>query len=346
MFAEKTKAADLADKIRLIEKKKTKTPKELSSLEKMKKARKNALAEERNLKGKYFSSEVPELTDLSRQEQDLLAKIDIISRDTLSAYQTLRLKKAKRNVGGSRSNVMGYDELGEEILYAGAFEGAEGRLAALAASADRTVYQTFDAAAGRRIASLMDSPNGKKLDPKKLTPEQMTTYWDEYAIRINHRYRNDPFGRMILENKSVDDIAAWMKSPEGKNYRDQLSVTNREINDDQGLYEYINETVRRLDNELPRDTQLRQLALDHELAPGEVAAALGGRELPIITGRLDDGVPVSGMFNRTIEGVDSITGTIMKYLGTVPENKMLRHPFYKTVQREAKATIRYCCTSR
>jgi hypothetical protein len=339
MFAEKTKAADLADKIRLIEKKKTKTPKELSSLEKMKKARKNALAEERNLKGKYFSSEVPELTDLSRQEQDLLAKIDIISRDTLSAYQTLRLKKAKRNVGGSRSNVMGYDELGEEILYAGAFEGAEGRLAALAASADRTVYQTFDAAAGRRIASLMDSPNGKKLDPKKLTPEQMTTYWDEYAIRINHRYRNDPFGRMILENKSVDDIAAWMKSPEGKNYRDQLSVTNREINDDQGLYEYINETVRRLDNELPRDTQLRQLALDHELAPGEVAAALGGRELPIITGRLDDGVPVSGMFNRTIEGVDSITGTIMKYLGTVPENKMLRHPFYKTVYNEKQKQL-------
>jgi hypothetical protein len=339
MFAARAKAADLNEKIRLIERKKTQTPAELASVEKMKVARDKALAKETRLKEEYVQPAIPELTRLSREEQLMLAEMDDLSQKTLRAYEVLRAKRSKRKVGGTRSNVMGYDADGKPILYEGAFEGTEGTRALLASSADRTVYQTFDAAAGKRIESLMDSPDFKKLDPSKLTPAQMVNYWDEYSIRINHRYRDDPIGRMILENRPIDEIKAWALTTEGLQYRKQLSVTDRNLDSEAALNEYIDNIVRRLDNEMPKDTPLRQLALDHPLEPGEVAAALGGRELPIIVGRLEDGVPTTGLFNRTRDGVDSITATIMKYLGTVPENKMLRHPFYKTVYNDRQAQL-------
>lgn len=280
-----------------------------------------------------------ELARLSEQEQLALAEIDDLSQKTLRAYEILRAKRAKRKIGGRRENIMGYDEKGNPIAYPGAFEGTEGARAAIASSADRTVYQTFDAAAGRRIESLMDSPDFRKLNPAKLTPAQMVNYWDEYAIRINHRYRDDPIGRMILENRPVEDIKAWSLTAEGLQYRKQLSVSDRKIDSEEAMNEYIDHVVRRLENEMPKDTNLRALALDHEVAPAEVAAALNGRELPIIVGRLEDGVPTTGLFSRTKSGVDSITGTIMKYLGTVPETKMLRHPFYKTVYNDRQRQL-------
>ena len=339
MFKARAEAADLTERIRLIERKKTKTPEELASVQSMKKSRDEALARESELKTKYVEPSIPELTRLSREEQLMLAEMDDLSQKTLRAYDNLRAKNAKRKVGGRRSNVMGYDAEGNPILYSGAFEGTEGALAALASSADRTVYQTFDAAAGRRIESLLDSPDFRKLNPAKLTPAQMVNYWDEYAIRINHRYRNDPIGRMILENRPVEDIKAWSLTTEGLAYRKQLSVTDRKIDSEETMNEYIDHVVRRLENEMPKDTNLRALALDHEVAPAEVAAALGGRELPIIVGRLEDGVPTTGLFNRTKSGVDSVTGTLMKYLGTIPETKMLRHPFYKTVYNDRQSQL-------
>jgi hypothetical protein len=213
----------------------------------------------------------------------------------------------------------------------GAFQGQDGAIALLASSADRTTYMTFDAAVGRRIEQLENSANFKRLDPKKLKPEQMQTYFDEYALRINRRYREDPVGRMILENRSIDDIRAFLKSPAGKSYRDQMAVNGRKISNDQELDEYIDHLIRRLDNEMPRNTKLRELALDHELTPAEVGAALKGRDLPVILGRLEDGLPDPGLFVKTKRGIDRLTELAMRGLGTIPENKLLRHPYYSRV---------------
>lgn len=273
----------------------------------------------------YYQPLLPEITDARKAEDLILKEIDSLSQKVLSATEAARVASSKRKLTGRRANVMD-----DGIEMPGAFQGQDGTIALLASSADRTTYMTFDAAVGRRIEQLENSVNFKRLDPKKLKPEQMQTYFDEYSLRINHRYRNDPVGKMILENRPIDEIRTWLMSPAGRGYRDQVSIAGRRIRNEQEVDEYVNHLINRLDNEMPVDTNLRQLALDHELTPAEVAAALKGRELPVIVGRLEDGIPTS-LFQKTKRGVDKFTEGAMRMLGTIPENKLLRHPFYSRV---------------
>ena len=258
------------------------------------------------------------------------SEIDNLSKVVQEAIDLARTKSAKRKIGGKQSNVMGYDAAGEPIYYAGAFEGREGSLAAMASSSDQTAYMTFDAAAGRRVAALDDVAAYKLMDPSKLKPGQMQRYFDEYAARINKRYSDDVVGRMVLENRPVDDIKAWFKSSDASEYRKALSTKDRPITNEQEMDAFIDEIIRRLDTEMPKDSGLRELALDHALTPGEVAAALKGRDLPSITGRLND-IDPQGLVGKTKSGIDFVTEKLMRGLGSIPETKMLRHPFYKSV---------------
>lgn len=274
----------------------------------------------------YYEPMIAEIGDAQRSVDMILTEIDDISNRVLSATELARAASAKRKLTGRRANIMR-----DGVEMPGAFQGQDGAIALLASSADRTTYMTFDAAVGRRVEQLENSKNFKRLDPKKLKPEQMQVYFDEYALRINRRYREDRVGRMILENQPIDDIRAFLKSPAGAGYRQQMSVSGRRLNTEQELDEYIDHLIRRLDNEMPSNTRLRELALDHDVTPAEVAAALKGRDLPVIVGRLEDGLPDPGLFAKTKRGVDRFTELAMRGLGTIPENKLLRHPYYSRI---------------
>lgn len=292
---------------------------------KMERERQKLLAKQKKIRVEKYEPRIPELVGARRREAAILAEIDDLSTRVLAASDAARTKMAKRKIGGRRSNIMD-----DGTVMPGAFEGQDGAIAALASSADRTAYMTFDAAVGRRIEQLENSADFRRLDPAKLKPEQMQTYFDEYAIRVNHRYRSDPVGRMILENRPVDEIFSWLTSPAGNGYRQQMSVFGRRLENQQDVLQYIDHLVRRLDNEMPRNTKLRELALDHDVTPGEIMAALRGRDLPVIVGRVADEVP-SGLFQTTVRGINKVTEGAMRALGSIPETKMLRHPFYKNI---------------
>lgn len=301
------------------------TADQVKSVEKMRKQRQKTLAKQKKLRTQKYEPMIGELTEARRGEQLILAEVDDLSNRVLAASEAARMKMAKRKIGGRRSNIMD-----DGTVMPGAFEGQEGAIAALASSADRTTYMTFDAAVGRRILQLENSADFRRLDPKKLKPEQMQTYFDEYAIRVNHRYRSDPVGQMILKNRPVDEIFRWITSPAGSGYRQQMSVFGRRLENEQDVLQYIDHLVRRLDYEMPRNTKLRQLALDHDVTPGEVMAALKGRELPVIVGRIADEVP-SGILETGKRGLNKFTEGAMRILGSIPETKMLRHPFYRNI---------------
>jgi len=320
-------AKEAERKIKLINKAakvKPLTKEETKELNKLIKVRDRNLNLKKEIEFNRYDPMMPEIIESSVEYDRIAAEVDVISERLLGLTEIARTKMGQRKRGGyTTNNIDGYE-------VDGAFTGQQGAIALSASSADRTTYMTFDASVGRRVDELSNSADFKKLDPKKLTPEQLEQYFVEYALRINNRYRNDAVGKMILQNQPVEDIKAFLLSPEGSKYRKQLSISGRRLDAEDQVDEYLETVVRRLDNEMPPDTRLRELALDHELTPAEVSAAMGSKPLPVITGRLVDDVD-RGILGSAKYKVDTFTGKIMAGLGTIPENKLLRHPFYRTV---------------
>jgi hypothetical protein len=282
------------------------------------------------------TKQLDELGQLGLREDVLISKIDDLSESIERSLRGIREAESRRWRVGRRGNVM-YDG----TVMRGAFEGQEGSLALKASSADLTTYMTFSSLVARRYDKLSRSPAFRELDPAKLTPKQMPEYWAEYATRLMFRYQSDRLGRMILSDVPVDDIMRQMTRAENSGYLRQMSkATGRDLETKQGLRSYIDEQIARLSNEVPAGSPLRKKLLDgEEIVPADVSAAFAGRELPIIPGRLDDGMPVKGIFQRGKSGLDKTTSTIMRWLGTIPEDKLLRHPFYDTVYRKEQVRL-------
>jgi len=320
-------AKEAERKIKLINKAakvKPLTKEEVKELNKIIKVRDKNLNLKKEIEFNKYEGMMPEIVESSVEYDRIASEVDAISNRLLGLTEIARTKMGKRNRGGyNNNNIDGFE-------VDGAFTGQQGAIALSASSADRTTYMTFDASVGRRVDKLSNSSDFKKLDPKKLTPKQLEEYFVEYSLRINNRYRNDAVGKMILQNRPVDEIKAFLLGPQGIKYRKQLSISGRRLDTEEQVDEYLETVIRRLDNEMPADTRLRELALDHELTPAEVSAAMGSKPLPVITGRLVDDVD-RGILGGIKYGVDTFTGRVMAGLGTIPENKLLRHPFYRSV---------------
>ncbi len=282
--------------------------------------------EQKSIRAEYYEPLLPEIADARAVEDMILQRIDELGQSLLTTTERVRRLSSKRKIGGKSSNVMP-----DGTVMPGAFQGFEGEIAALASSSSRTVHQTFNAAAGRRIERLEASADFRKLDPKELQPGQMQVYFDEYSLRLNRRYRGDDFARLVIENKSIDELRAFFKTPAGTAYLEQMSLTNRPLRTAEDVDAFIFESLRRIDYEVPKDSGLRAVLLERDVSPGEIAAALRGKDLPIIPGRLDDGVSTTNVFKKGKEKVDNFTNEVMRWLGTIPEDKLLRHPFYNNV---------------
>ena len=282
------------------------------------------------------TARLDEMRQLGLKESDYIRKIDELSASIDESLKAVRLAESQRKRVGRRSNIM-YDGTAMQ----GAFQGQEGALALKASSADVTTYLTFDNVVAKRYDRLSMSPEFRVLDPAKLTPKQMADYWAEFAIRINFRYKSDPLGRLILADVPVDDIFRQMRRTENQGYIKQMSrATGRDLDTDQGLRSYIDEQIARMNNEVPQGSGLRaKLLADEEITPADVSASFAGRDLPVIPGRLDDGILTKGVLKRTKELTDKTTAGLMRWLGTIPEDKLLRHPFYDAVYRREQERL-------
>lgn len=271
----------------------------------------------------------------SLEEQQLLLAKEIEDQQQVIQDVITRInsREAARKRGGLDPNKM---DDGTELP--GAFQGDEGAIAAALASSDRTQAATFQWGAGARAEILGSGGDFRRMNPKDLSPKQMETYWAEYVTRVNNRYRKDPLARMVLEGDDIDSIKAWLRSPEGSKYRDELSVSGRQLSDDAKIDTYLSKIVARLDNEVPDVGQLRRLVLDNEISEGQLMAQIGGRELPEIVGRFADEADVN-IFAKGFQGLNNITDRAMKWLGTIPENKLLRHPFYNDVYKSRQRDL-------
>lgn len=306
--------------------------KQQKEIDRLERRRQKALNESRGIRINFYQPMLDELSEIRgtiRTKQD---EIDEIGSQLESLMTVARSKTAKRKRGGYSENVVNGQRL------QGAFQGSEGAMAAKNSSADRTTYMAIDSAVTSRTRAFENSADFVEIDPKKLEPNQMQRYWDEYAVRVNYRYREDDLGRMILEGEPDGRLKSWLASDAGVAYRRSMSDAGKPLDTEEGIDAWIDELRTRLDYELPPNTNLRAMALDHELTPGELMAGLRGEELPVIVGRLEDGVPTN-LAVKGKRGVDTITDKLMRGIGSFPETVLLRHPFYNRVYMDRQAQL-------
>ncbi len=268
------------------------------------------------------------LADATATQKDQLRKIDELTEQLSKVAADIKAKNAARVKTG-----VGPNEVAPGIKMPGAFDGPEGELARVLASSDKTQRNVIEGAAQRRIKTQSDSQDFVKMDPSVLTAEQMPEYFAYYAERINRRYIGDPFGKMILEDRSMDSIRKWFTTPEGRKYFDEIQATRNSSTNWQDVDSYISYTIKRLDYEVPPGSKLRAKTLEGKRLTGsEVNAAVGSSDLPIIPGRLE-GASTKALLGGIKGGIDSTTNWAMKWLGTIPENNLLRHPFYNNIYK-------------
>jgi len=321
-------ANDFGPEIRRLQRKaKTKSglskneKKKLASLERQRQRRMDKAAD---IKQSKIDPATPELTRLQRQGSLLELELDGQLARVQQTIEEIAKLQSKRRLTGRKGNRMD-----DGTVMPGAFEGDAGAIAAMLSSADRSVYATFQWGAGARADILRDAADFKKLDPKDLSPKEMDNYWAEYTTRVNNRFRQDELARMILAGKSITEIRKFLLSPNGVKYREQLSVQGRDLRDASDINAYIDDVYQKLNYEVPDVGTFRQTLLEREVTSGELMSWLSGSELPVITGRLAGESPQG--FTGLFKGLNNITGVAMKWLGTIPETKLLRHPFYNSV---------------
>jgi hypothetical protein len=292
------------------------------------------------------SAKIAEMRLVEEEINRDLARVVAAQDELNKAAAYTKTKNESRRRTGYKTNKM---DDGEEM--AGSFQGTQGDMALLNSNSSKTQQETFQNANQRRINDLEGDHTLKIMDPMKLNADQMLDYWEYYTQLINRRYIGDPLAELILKDTSVTDIMAWFKTTEGARYFETVASARRaksggsKSKDDAAAF--LNDAMDALRNELPVDSKLRALVVERQqsgtkLTVGEVNANAPSKvsELPGIPGRLaeDGGM---GLFKRVAGIPEKGSNWAMKWLATIPENNLLRHPFYSNMynvrQRELYA---------
>jgi len=162
-------------------------------------------------------------------------------------------------------------------------------------------------------------------------------YFQTMAEQINRAWRNDLIGMALIRGEADDQIIqtlfstkqgrAYLRDVEGFNafrgYVDAGRLTDDARAD---IAQLIAERRNSLQQLIPDDDLMRHIA-DNEVTPDYLMSQIGWRaDLPDIVGsQLVDA-------QRTL--VRKATGNIMRILGTIPEDALIRHPFYRARWRD------------
>lgn len=184
---------------------------------------------------------------------------------------------------------------------------------------------------------------------REVTPDMGDRYWEGMADYLQ-QYHYDPVGQKILEGQSVRDIAVWMLgSDEGRALRDSLDAINRVRNTGPGVtpvnlignsMDNAEAWVSRIANALYRVT-LNNAAITEALKRGPVDAAFLKQQIgdsaglfPVV-GHVDE---ISGR-KSFMEFWRTMTSKTFHAIGTLPEDSLVRGPFYAKRYDQARKQL-------
>jgi hypothetical protein len=202
------------------------------------------------------------------------------------------------------------------------FDGSQGKAAMANSSAanttENTVFDMLDRQQQRARLQRVDGA-GTRHNPGD------DMYWDEMEWEVNRIIKNDPIGKRILEGADDRTLVRWLAdTPAGREYRRQTHMPAREME------AWVARQRGIVERTLP----------DREMWPDVVARDINKTEFQARMGARDDLAPIHG---RAYKETDPTRGGIkqawrqkvvtpgFKWLGQLPEDITVRHPFYKHV---------------
>ena len=291
-----------------------------------------------------------------QDELERLRKEVVERQEQLNKLVNKVNKRYSKGIGRS-GNVVGKGRDGEDIVYAGAFEGAEGDIARMLSGSEGTNSQIFQTGYDAQRARMARAKEWKEIDPRTIVDRDgWNEYFDQLTITLNQSLRNDEVIKVWLRHsdEATDEqlfeaALRYLHSADGRGYANSVRTAdntplvnaNGKLNRE-AAHRWVAEQLYRFNTEIPKSaTGLRQTLRKRQVSSMEMRRYFSDQEsLPTITAPVENRLAVGGKLSRGEEFFSrNVTGTLMKMLGTIPENALLRHPFYNAVYRSKQ--LRY-----
>lgn len=229
--------------------------------------------------------------------------------------------------------------------YSGDFEGSDALNAPMLREAfnDRNGYAqiawaNMSSDGSRRLEAALAADGITHIFKQKIerlyvnvNPSQGAAYYDGVASALM-QYKNSRVGEMILKGENPQDIAIWLRTDKtGREIAEFIGKARPRGGDgytiismDDAL-DYVESITARLHSAVPSQELLDAAKLVQHVDGKMVTKYLEGR---------DDLVPVVGNFatevatNSALNTYKGLAHTLFRYLGTLPEDALVRGPFY------------------
>lgn len=183
---------------------------------------------------------------------------------------------------------------------------------------ENTVFDMLDRAQQRARLQRVDGAGTRHNPGDKM-------YWDEMEYEVNRIFKNDPVAKQILAGADDRTLVRWLAdTAEGHEYRRQNHMPARDMES------WVARQRGIVERTLP-DRGMWSDVLERDLNKTEFQARLGAR---------DDLNPIHGRAYKELDPTrkglrqawrQNIVTPGFKWLGQLPEDITVRHPFYKHV---------------
>ena len=274
--------------------------------------------------------------------QDLITKIDneILQKVEQSQFLAKRRADLKIIRAGEGEEIF-ISPNGKEVIADGAFAGPNGSLTRAEASSKGSLnwmtegqaYLSFDASKGSKTLTSGMNLSESRIAVNPGDPQ----YFNELAVFVNQRLRNDQLAMQILEGLPDEKIIEWLRSPKGAFYLKEINADISKVD----IPAHVLEARSRISKLLP-DQQVRSLVAREELSPEQFDLLMRGTpNLIPVAGRslIEDTLRYNkGVIKTTVN--DAISG-IFKMIGSTPEDNLVAWPFYNGLyKRNLQAEIK------
>jgi hypothetical protein len=267
--------------------------------------------------------------------QDLANKIDNEILEKVEQSQFLAKRRADLKIikAGEGEEVF-MSPNGKKVTADGAFAGPNGSLTRAEASSQGSLnwmtegqaYLSFDAAKGSKTFTSGMNLSESRIAVNPGDPQ----YFNELAVFVNQRLRNDQLAMQILEGLPDEKVIEWLRSPKGAFYLKEINADISKVD----IPAHVLEARSRIYKLLP-DQQVRSLIAREELSPEQFDLLMRGTpNLIPVAGRslIEDTLRYGkGVIKTTIN--DAISG-IFKMIGSTPEDNLVAWPFYNGLYKK------------
>lgn len=264
----------------------------------------------------------------------ILDDLDRLTQDAAALNRRLAALAKQRSKNGKR-----------KVNETGAFAGENAELYRQLSGNQQTVDTVLRSNWGRQAEASLDGGSWTKVKPDE----------PQYAAELSNavkEMRNDDAAVLAMEGASPAEIASWIRSEAGREYRNELRLRPNEV---EGRAVLVHDMVH---DYLPTEQARRLAGRDASTRTGvvpdgdELITAIGDRNLlaPIHGRQIKDmlavKIPGTGKTIK-VDGAKLTPNNIIHYpinklfswIGTLPETALVRQPFYNTVWQRRIAQL-------